>query len=695
MKFKPLVTLVRSPNAVRSAAYGFVSNVKFELLVSGCIVANTVVMALTYYGENDTYGAVLEYCNLGFTLVFTLEACVKLTAFGSQYFLETWNVFDFTIVVGTLLGMLVVHLARSDDDGQQQGGGGGSGFLVALRAFRLARIIRLVQGAQVLRDMLNTLLFTVAGLINVFGLLFLLFFVYTVMGVQLFAKIEYNGALDEHANFRHFGTAMNTLFRFATGENWNGFMYDTSEKLPGCIPDPPYDKDVCGFNDGPGCLPLNGCGDQAIQPYLYSFCMVVFFVALNLFVGVILEAFQTAASKDKLFDVADMERFQARWGMYDGHATAFISTLDLLHLMQNMPEPWGFGKEVEATQFQVKQRIAKLDLPLYAPGNAVFYYDLFFALTASVIVDNERKKKLEELKEEARKQELERKAREWGELRVKKKEARRAKAKGKEVAAKKMRSRGKRARSASSALSSDGSSNNSDGEESSSSSEEEEEETKSRHSSSSSSLSKKSARVSFRNKTNTDRSNDDDGEEEEVVEEEKESLSGDGGGGEGQRKSGDDFHGTHSLSVKMQKESLLKVDESVRGGKAGRMLKKMRKVVYKLCKRHAIRDHEGIRILTASDDYAARYIQMKWEYYKIRQRASQEHDKHHHQGHHHHEETQGLDEDQGDHMMGYGQGNGGGDAAAIRRHQQQQRQQQASFVSDWRVNAALHGGAAR
>lgn len=59
--------------------------------------------------------------------------------------------------------------------------------------------------------MINTLLFTLAGLVNVMGLLFLLFFVYTVMGLQLFAKIAYNGDLDVHANFRSFGSAMLTV----------------------------------------------------------------------------------------------------------------------------------------------------------------------------------------------------------------------------------------------------------------------------------------------------------------------------------------------------------------------------------------------------------------------------------------------------------------------------------------------------
>ena len=33
---------------------------------------------------------------------------------------------------------------------------------------------------------------------------------------------------DEHANFRTLDVALNSLFRFSTGENWNGFMYEVA-----------------------------------------------------------------------------------------------------------------------------------------------------------------------------------------------------------------------------------------------------------------------------------------------------------------------------------------------------------------------------------------------------------------------------------------------------------------------------------
>merc|ERR1712227_278578 len=114
------------------------------------------------------------------------------------------------------------------------------------------------------------------------------------MGVQLFAKIQFEDAFNEHANFQSFWVAMLTLLRFSTGENWNGFMHNVAAHKPNCVKDPQYDEDMCGFNNKPGCKELNGCGSSAIFIYLLSFTLIVTFVFLNLFIGVILEGFDDA-----------------------------------------------------------------------------------------------------------------------------------------------------------------------------------------------------------------------------------------------------------------------------------------------------------------------------------------------------------------------------------------------------------------
>ena len=58
------------------------------------------------------------------------------------------------------------------------------------------------------------------------GLLFLLFFVYSILGMNFFYNIKSQEWINDHAHFRDFGTAFMTVFRATTGENWNGLMHD-------------------------------------------------------------------------------------------------------------------------------------------------------------------------------------------------------------------------------------------------------------------------------------------------------------------------------------------------------------------------------------------------------------------------------------------------------------------------------------
>jgi hypothetical protein len=56
--------------------------------------------------------------------------------------------------------------------------------------------------------------------------LFLFFFVYAVVGMNIFGSIKWGQYLSRHANFSNVGLAMLTLFRMITGETWDGIMQD-------------------------------------------------------------------------------------------------------------------------------------------------------------------------------------------------------------------------------------------------------------------------------------------------------------------------------------------------------------------------------------------------------------------------------------------------------------------------------------
>ena len=61
----------------------------------------------------------LEYTNNFFALLFTIEAVVRIFAMRSMYFQDRMCVFDFVIVVGTDL-MLLVEFTVGNAGGMQQ-----------------------------------------------------------------------------------------------------------------------------------------------------------------------------------------------------------------------------------------------------------------------------------------------------------------------------------------------------------------------------------------------------------------------------------------------------------------------------------------------------------------------------------------------------------------------------------------------
>jgi hypothetical protein len=72
-------------------------------------------------------------------------------------------------------------------------------------------------------------------LLNVFGLLVLVLFMFSVLGVFFFndiigSDIMGRSYLDDKMNFSNVGNAMMILFRSATGEDWNYIMYSVMQE---------------------------------------------------------------------------------------------------------------------------------------------------------------------------------------------------------------------------------------------------------------------------------------------------------------------------------------------------------------------------------------------------------------------------------------------------------------------------------
>merc|ERR550537_2143521 len=85
-------------------------------------------------------------------------------------------------------------------------------FLSLLRIFRVARIFRLIPKAKGLRTLFQTLVYSLPALVNVGSVLFLFFFIFAVMGMNLFGYVKMQEYISRRANFENFPNALITLF---------------------------------------------------------------------------------------------------------------------------------------------------------------------------------------------------------------------------------------------------------------------------------------------------------------------------------------------------------------------------------------------------------------------------------------------------------------------------------------------------
>ncbi|RFA29830.1 voltage-gated sodium channel [Alkalilimnicola ehrlichii] len=138
--------------------------------------------------------------------VFVVEMIVKLYAFGPRFFRSGWNVFDIFII-----GVSLVP---------------GSGPFSILRSLRILRILRLLSTIGRLRMIIESLLAAIPSIGWIVFLLVLVFYIFGVMGTQLFGATfpDWFGSV---------GASMYTLFQVMTLESWSmGIARPVMEAYP-------------------------------------------------------------------------------------------------------------------------------------------------------------------------------------------------------------------------------------------------------------------------------------------------------------------------------------------------------------------------------------------------------------------------------------------------------------------------------
>jgi hypothetical protein len=249
-----------------------------------------------------------------------------------RFFKEGWNVFDLAIVVGAYVGIIITLYSKMTVGPAT----------TTIRAFRIARIIKLFRKNRNLAIIFKTFITTLPAMANVGGLLLLFVYIYAVLGVFLFSEIMYSDHITVHINFENIGNAMLTLFRIATGENWHLVLASLSQGHSidhQCIYGPSYGDYV--RNDK---VPI-GCGNSIIAIiYFCSYVLLVILMFLNLFIAIILSGFTDSSEDDsKIFNQQVKDDFREKWSKYDPDATSFIEVGSLKYLLMDLGEPLGFA----------------------------------------------------------------------------------------------------------------------------------------------------------------------------------------------------------------------------------------------------------------------------------------------------------------------------------------------------------------
>jgi len=371
-------------NPVQYRLWSFATSPFCEYSVFIAILLNTMSLAMKFYRQPTYYTDFLDVLNQIFTYFFLVECCLKLGAFRfKNYFGDPWNFFDFFIVAGSLVDLGMAKINPDSDTS--------IGFL---RLFRVARLVKLLNKDEGIRTLLWTFIKSFKALPWVGMLIALIFFIYGVVGMQVFGRIALNDETNIHRNnnFQSFTWALLVLFRSSTGEAWQEIMLS-------CIKDPTVECDPRSDDAGDP----RGCGTNFAYPYFISFFIVCAFLVLNLFVAVIMDNFDYLTRDWSILGPHHLGEFVTLWSEYDPDAKGKIKHVDVVTLLRKISPPLGFGKL--CPHRVACKRLVSMNMRLNSDGTVDFNATLFALVRTSlnIMTDGNIDESNEALRQQIRK----------------------------------------------------------------------------------------------------------------------------------------------------------------------------------------------------------------------------------------------------------------------------------------------------
>uniref|UniRef100_A0A8B9DXP7 Sodium channel protein n=1 Tax=Anser cygnoides TaxID=8845 RepID=A0A8B9DXP7_ANSCY len=347
---KPQKPIPRPVNKFQGMVFDFVTKQVFDISIMILICLNMVTMMVETDDQSKEMETILSRINLVFIVLFTGEFVLKLISLRHYYFTIGWNIFDFVVVILSIVGMFLAEMIEK--------------YFVSptlfrvIRLARIGRILRLIKGAKGIRTLLFALMMSLPALFNIGLLLFLVMFIYAIFGMSNFAYVKREVGIDDMFNFETFGNSMICLFQITTSAGWDGLLAPIlNSGKPDCDPDKPH----------PGSSVKGDCGNPSVGIFFFvSYIIISFLVVVNMYIAVILENFSVATEESaEPLSEDDFEMFYEVWEKFDPDATQFIEFSKLSDFAASLDPPLLIAKPN-------KVQLIAMDLPMVS-GDRIHY----------------------------------------------------------------------------------------------------------------------------------------------------------------------------------------------------------------------------------------------------------------------------------------------------------------------------------
>ncbi|XP_056156943.1 sodium channel, voltage-gated, type I like, alpha b isoform X1 [Lampris incognitus] len=359
---KPQKPIPRPTNAFQGCVFDCITKQAFDIVIMILICLNMVTMMVETDDQTEEMDKILNWINLVFIVLFTGECVLKMVSLRHYYFTIGWNVFDFVVVILSIIGMFLSEVIEK--------------YFVSptlfrvIRLARIGRILRLIKGAKGIRTLLFALMMSLPALFNIGLLLFLVMFIYAIFGMSNFAYVKRESGIDDMFNFETFANSMICLFQITTSAGWDGLLAPILNKR-----EPDCDSET----EHPGSSYKGNCGNPSVGIFFFvSYIIICFLIVVNMYIAVILENFSVATEESaEPLSEDDFEMFYEVWERFDPDATQFMEYGKLSDFADALDPPLRMPKPN-------KIQLISMDLPMVS-GERIHCLDILFAFTKRVL----------------------------------------------------------------------------------------------------------------------------------------------------------------------------------------------------------------------------------------------------------------------------------------------------------------------